>query len=208
MNNIPKLAYLILVLVFCVDPATAGSHLSICHYQPDNNGWKQLTIGSPAVAKHLTNHDDALPGGTTTQSGLQLDADCAPVFTSCPCFSVEDATQALGDTREIAGGAVTETCLTGRTNGLPGTDLDSVRTDALAPLDDTFAMALAGPICVGSLNGVCFVMQQKCRLSKYVDGEREIFIENDYLTVEEIAACKTNVGIVAAEMGILCTEAD
>jgi hypothetical protein len=51
--------------------------VDICHYQPETNSWKLLSVGSSAEGSHLGNHDDATPGGTTSQTGTQLTADCA-----------------------------------------------------------------------------------------------------------------------------------
>ena len=35
---------------------------------------------------HLQNHDDAIPGRTTSQTGTPLDATCQPVTARCPCW--------------------------------------------------------------------------------------------------------------------------
>jgi hypothetical protein len=59
--------------------------VDICHFQPGKGTWKLLSVGSPASDAHLQNHDDALPGGATTQTGTVLDADCVEVPVTCPC---------------------------------------------------------------------------------------------------------------------------
>jgi hypothetical protein len=60
----------------------ASGKVDICHFQEKNDSWKLLSVGVPAVGAHLENHDDAVPGETTSQTGTVLDADCIPV-TSC-----------------------------------------------------------------------------------------------------------------------------
>ena len=57
----------------------------ICHFQPGQGSWKLLSVGQSAVNAHLKNHDDAIPGGTTSQTGTMLDADCVEVTVTCPC---------------------------------------------------------------------------------------------------------------------------
>jgi hypothetical protein len=65
-------------------PAMAGpSKTLICHWQPDNDAWKLIDVGTNSVAGHFANHDDALPGGTASQSGTELDENCAPTLPPC-----------------------------------------------------------------------------------------------------------------------------
>jgi hypothetical protein len=60
-------------------PPVAPELVNICH-RPDNlSGWEQISIDAAAVDAHLRNHDDAAPGGVTTESGTSLGADCEPV---------------------------------------------------------------------------------------------------------------------------------
>jgi hypothetical protein len=42
-------------------------------------------VGQPSAGAHLEHHDDALPGGTTSQTGTVLDAECEEVKANCPC---------------------------------------------------------------------------------------------------------------------------
>jgi hypothetical protein len=67
-------------------PVHATDKVEICHFQPGQGSWKLLSVGQSAADAHLTNHDDALPGGTTSQTGTRLDATCQPVTARCPCW--------------------------------------------------------------------------------------------------------------------------
>jgi hypothetical protein len=68
-----------------VGPVHAKENVEICHFQPGKGSWKLLSVGQSAVDAHLRNHDDALPGGTTSQTGTRLNADCVEVTVTCPC---------------------------------------------------------------------------------------------------------------------------
>jgi hypothetical protein len=46
------------------------------------------------VDAHLQHHDDALPGGTTTQTDTFLDAECR---VPCPCEGLENPPAVWGD---------------------------------------------------------------------------------------------------------------
>jgi hypothetical protein len=61
----------------------ATEKVEICHFQRGQGSWKLLSVGQSAVDAHLKNHDDAIPGGTTSQTGTMLDEDCTVV--TCPC---------------------------------------------------------------------------------------------------------------------------
>lgn len=70
---------------FGIEPATAlGPRVDICHFQRAKGSWKLKSQGQRAAATHLENHDDALPGGTTSQTGTDLNANCDEVVP-CPC---------------------------------------------------------------------------------------------------------------------------
>jgi hypothetical protein len=56
----------------------ATDKVDICHFQPGQGSWNLLSVDQSAADAHLKNHDDALPGGTTSQTGTLLDADCQP----------------------------------------------------------------------------------------------------------------------------------
>jgi hypothetical protein len=73
-----------LVLGFAsLGSVSAGNDkVDICHYE-ENKGWKLLSVGQPAAGAHLEQHDDALPGGTTSQTGTVLDKECVEI--TCPC---------------------------------------------------------------------------------------------------------------------------
>jgi hypothetical protein len=69
-----------------VNRSAAPAPVTICH-RPDNlSGWEQISIGAAAVDFHLRNHDDAVPGGVTTESGTSLGADCEPVPPCGDCL--------------------------------------------------------------------------------------------------------------------------
>lgn len=55
----------------------------ICHWQPDNNAWKLINVGTDSVAGHFKNHDDAFPGGTTAQSDIKLTVNCEITLPTC-----------------------------------------------------------------------------------------------------------------------------
>lgn len=59
------------------------SRVELCHYQPDEGVWKKVSVGGNAAPMHLQNHDDALPGGITSDTGTQLSDDCVPVAGDC-----------------------------------------------------------------------------------------------------------------------------
>jgi hypothetical protein len=63
--------------------SAADNKVDICHFQERNDSWKLITVRERAVEGHLENHDDALPGKTTSQTGTVLDANCVEV--TCPC---------------------------------------------------------------------------------------------------------------------------
>ena len=80
------LAALTLILTASTTGAAlaGGGKTNVCHFQELEGDWKLISIGNPAVAAHLKNHDDALPGGVTSQTLTQLSDQCVPVVTvSC-----------------------------------------------------------------------------------------------------------------------------
>ena len=64
-------------------PLHAADKVDICHFQSGKGSWKLLSVGQPSAVAHLEHHDDAIPGGTTAQTGTVLDAECVEV--TCPC---------------------------------------------------------------------------------------------------------------------------
>lgn len=102
----------IMALVAMTHPGTgrAGEQTAICHFQPDTQRWKKLSVGENAAANHLADHDDAPPGGTTSLTATPLDQECVPIHeVACPCWTVEDlraardAAIARGDTEVNCG---------------------------------------------------------------------------------------------------------
>ena len=97
----------IMALVGMAHPGM-GRAEEICHFQPGNGTWKKLRVGENAATAHLQNHDDAPPGGTTTQTGTELDEECVEEVV-CPCWTLEDlrtardAAIARGDTQVQCG---------------------------------------------------------------------------------------------------------
>ena len=65
--------------------AAGNNKVDICHFQEENDSWKLLSLPQSSAAAHLEHHDDAIPGGTTAQSGTDLDAECVKVAVTCPC---------------------------------------------------------------------------------------------------------------------------
>jgi hypothetical protein len=69
---------------------SAGDNkVDICHFQEESNSWKLISVSQIAAAKLLENHDDAIPGGTTAQTGTVLDAGCEVIEITCPCEGKE-----------------------------------------------------------------------------------------------------------------------
>ena len=85
MRTIMIVCALVLGVVSLGSVSARNNKMDICHYQEENDGWKLLSVGQPAAGAHLEHHDDALPGGTTSQTGTVLDADCEVVEVICPC---------------------------------------------------------------------------------------------------------------------------
>ena len=67
----------------------ASAKVDVCHWSEEDGSWKKLSIGEPALAAHLRNHDDAVPGGVTAGTSTQLDEECqAPSrLLTCPCWN-------------------------------------------------------------------------------------------------------------------------
>jgi len=92
--------YLLAVLLVSGGFATvsAKGKTDICHFDKDSGTWKLIAVGNPAVAAHFRNHDDGYPGGTTEQSGTELDENCEPASQPAFVCPPEDgAGFALGD---------------------------------------------------------------------------------------------------------------
>lgn len=74
----------------------------ICHFQPDQGRWKRLSVGTAAGAAHLGNHDDAVPGGTTSQTGTALDDRCQP-GAACTAAGCDDGNPCTADACDAGG---------------------------------------------------------------------------------------------------------
>ena len=81
---------ILLVAIFTVSLFGASTAMAeprekvlVCHYDADEGYWVLISISGNAVDKHFANHDDALPGGVTSQSGTTLDNNCEPTLPSC-----------------------------------------------------------------------------------------------------------------------------
>lgn len=75
------------LLLVGVGTATAAPppKVDICHFQEEEGTWKKISVGGDAFTLHLANHDDAVPGGTTSTTDTQLDAECQPVVVDLSC---------------------------------------------------------------------------------------------------------------------------
>lgn len=62
--------------------------VDLCHFDETAGRWVMISVAEPAVRAHLTNHDDAKPGGTTSVTHTMLDENCEPVL--CPCYDTAD----------------------------------------------------------------------------------------------------------------------
>ena len=81
---------LLLVAVFSLSMFVSSSAMAeprekvlICHYDEDYGYWTLIDISGNAVEKHFANHDDGLPGGTTSQTGTALNEYCDPSCGTC-----------------------------------------------------------------------------------------------------------------------------
>lgn len=70
-----------LLLVGASTPVAAApaGKTDICHFDAQTGTWTKISVGGPAATAHLTHHDDALPGATTTITGTQLNLNCQPL---------------------------------------------------------------------------------------------------------------------------------
>ena len=63
----------------------AGNNkVAICHFQPGVDDWVLLTVERTSAHAHLEWHDDAQPGGTTSQTGTVMGKDCEKQRTGEP----------------------------------------------------------------------------------------------------------------------------
>src|SRR5262249_46202879 len=84
VRTLLMLVALILVVQIGFVNSAGQAKVDICHFDKEAGIWKKISIGEPAVAPHLANHDDAAPGGTTSKTGRALDADCQlPLCGNC-----------------------------------------------------------------------------------------------------------------------------
>ena len=89
---------LMLVAQIGLVSAAGQPQVNICHFDKDAGIWKKINIGSPAVAAHLGNHDDSLPGGTTSKTSTELDENCQPRPTGCGNCSEAHGSPGCSDT--------------------------------------------------------------------------------------------------------------
>src|SRR5918997_1400204 len=73
-----------------------NNKVDICHYQEETDSWKLISVGQSAASAHLEHHNDAILGGTTSQTGTVLDADCVEEAVTCPCDFMLNAWSQLG----------------------------------------------------------------------------------------------------------------
>lgn len=88
-----KVTLSVVIITLWAGSTSADEKTAICHYSEDENVWIHLLVGEKAAIAHLNQHDDAVPGGHTTESGTALDEECA-LAVVCPCnFDVSTATE-------------------------------------------------------------------------------------------------------------------
>ncbi len=59
--------------------AAPKARINICHFDDESDTWIEFSLPQAAARSHLAKHDDAVVGGSTTQSGTQLDEYCVPL---------------------------------------------------------------------------------------------------------------------------------
>ena len=85
-----RFLFVLLIAVFSLSMFAASSAMAeprekvdICHYDEEYGYWVHINISGNAAPAHFANHDDAIPGGVTSQSGTALDNSCVPTLDSC-----------------------------------------------------------------------------------------------------------------------------
>ena len=63
-------------VMFLGTVVAATNKVEICHFQPGVDDWVLLTVERTSAPSHIEWHDDAQPGGTTTQTGTVMGKDC------------------------------------------------------------------------------------------------------------------------------------
>jgi len=120
--------------------AAAPPKTDICHFQPENGTWKKLSVGGNAPAAHLKNHDDALPGGTTTETGTRLASSCVQGCDNC--FGTGHGTGCQVNSCEAAVCAVDPFCC--------DSDWDGICAD------EAQTICVAGNLCAAPDCGDCY----------------------------------------------------
>ena len=66
--------------------------VDICHYNEDGGYWELINVNANAFNMHFANHDDALPGGYTTNTNTPLDEYCDTGLPACGnCLVAHDS---------------------------------------------------------------------------------------------------------------------
>jgi hypothetical protein len=152
--------------------------VDICHFAEETGTWKLISVGAPATRAHLENHNDAIPGGTTSKTGTALDAECKEV--TCPCdYSAENLLR-LGIT------GVADGCIVTDTGAVLGTD------------------CLFGPPGPTGCSGPLINVQATAR-SCSIRAD-PIFSDILDLTAAELQACRDDVIQAAQALGITCVQ--
>jgi hypothetical protein len=165
---------------------SAGTNtVDICHFQEETDSWKLLSLPQPVVAAHLENHDDALPGGTTSQTGTLLDANCQPMTAMCPCF---DASLIVETFAEVQMPVANTFCqLT------PGPGLRIIGLVGIT-IDPSFVSHLNGPS-----PALCNAQCQACQPPFNVRVD-----EGSVVTEADILACESEICQAADRLGVPC----
>jgi len=101
-----QMSFVLLAVSFFLAGSTAifAKTVAICHYQPENEAWRLISINENALERHLANHDNAVPGGVTAKTRTRLDEACSPLRElACPCWAEEALRQAIADVKEQGG---------------------------------------------------------------------------------------------------------
>jgi hypothetical protein len=171
----------------------AADNVLICHLQSGRGTWEPLSVGPRGAEAHLAHHDDAIPGGTTSQTSTRLDADCAEL--QCPCDYSAENLDALGFTGVLNGCILTNDML-----------LPDGRRVSSAVFGTDCLFGPVGPVGCNfpSINVVSGIFETHFGLCHITPSlPEELRFE---LTEEEFAACRADVIEAARASGVECVE--
>lgn len=193
MRTIMIACAIVLGVVSLGSVSAGNDKLDICHFQEENDSWKLLSLPQLAAAAHLEHHDDALPGGTTPQTGTVLDADCEEVEITCPCATVGTAVELneLFLAQDFEGEARTTFCV-----DFVDSIIQITRVDIVDDFFITFPiLSLRVWDPVGLDPGFCWYEAYDARKEPLADSG---FVA---LTPEENEACREDVRLLQEQLG-------